>query len=327
MAIGSPEEGNPHHITRIMAQKNTSGANTIPRLVVKIIGSKQVKQFIEEPREADTSKKEENLLVEAEFDDDFKKPPERQDATMSMSDRQNRVDSALWAVINQVPNRMCVTAPSGDRSRSYIHPKTHHSCDPRAAEIGVSEDRDKAELSSAVREELSDWQLSSLRSAEDDVAALDPAITALSPWRRQVAHKLCVTVETGPGQGPGQHLSQRPSIPNQPSSQSELIARRRLRQSAAVCENRQVEEEKKREMRGERRGQVEEECEILTGRAATGSQEVSACTDPGAALSVQGIPRRQFPDGFPEQDGMNSTSLTRKETERKEAASAPAGPQ
>lgn len=30
------------------------------------------------------------------------------------------------------------------------------------------------------------------------------------------------------------------------------------------------------------------QCEILTGRAATGSQEVSACTDPGAALSVQG---------------------------------------
>lgn len=44
-------------------------------------------------------------------------------------------------------------------------------------QIGVSEDRDKAELSSAVREELSDWQLSSLRSAEDDVAALDPAIS------------------------------------------------------------------------------------------------------------------------------------------------------
>ncbi len=37
----------------------------------------------------------------------------------------------------------------------------------------MSEDRDRAELSSAVREELSDWQLSSLRSAEDEAAALD----------------------------------------------------------------------------------------------------------------------------------------------------------
>lgn len=37
----------------------------------------------------------------------------------------------------------------------------------------MSEDADKAELSLAVREELSDWQLSSLRSAEDEVAALD----------------------------------------------------------------------------------------------------------------------------------------------------------
>lgn len=37
----------------------------------------------------------------------------------------------------------------------------------------MSEDRDKAELSLAVREQLSDWQLSSLRSAEDEVAALN----------------------------------------------------------------------------------------------------------------------------------------------------------
>lgn len=28
-----------------------------------------------------------------------------------------------------------MTAPSGDRSRSYIHPRTPHSCDPRAAEV------------------------------------------------------------------------------------------------------------------------------------------------------------------------------------------------
>ncbi|XP_044055280.1 uncharacterized protein C1orf87 [Siniperca chuatsi] len=165
-----------------MAQKNTSGANTIPRLVVKIIGSKQVKQFIEEPAEdaGDSSQKEENPPVEAAFDDDFEKPPERQDVSRSHRQVQNRVDSALWAVINQVPDRRCVTAPSGDRSRSYIHPKTHHNSEPRAAEVletteqkGVPEDRDKAELSSAVREELSDWQLSSLRSTEDEVAALD----------------------------------------------------------------------------------------------------------------------------------------------------------
>ncbi len=30
-----------------MAQKNTPGAKTFPRLVVKIMGSKQVRQFIE----------------------------------------------------------------------------------------------------------------------------------------------------------------------------------------------------------------------------------------------------------------------------------------
>lgn len=33
-----------------------------------------------------------------------------------------------------------MTAPSGDRSRSYIHPKTRHSCEPRAAVLEVSEE-------------------------------------------------------------------------------------------------------------------------------------------------------------------------------------------
>ncbi|XP_036970181.1 uncharacterized protein C1orf87 isoform X2 [Acanthopagrus latus] len=175
---------NPDRITCIMAQKNTSGANPIPRLVVKIVGSKQVKQFIEEPRQdsGDVSEREDSRPVEAACDGDFKKPPEKQVVMVSSSDRkvENRVDSALWAVIQQAPDRRCVTAPSGDRSRSYIHPRTPHSCDPRAAEVleiseekGVSEEADKAELSSAVREELSDWQLCSLRSAEDEVAALD----------------------------------------------------------------------------------------------------------------------------------------------------------
>lgn len=43
--------GNPDHILYIMAQKNTSGTNTKPRLAVKIIGGKQVKQFIEKPQD------------------------------------------------------------------------------------------------------------------------------------------------------------------------------------------------------------------------------------------------------------------------------------
>ncbi|XP_049443052.1 uncharacterized protein C1orf87 [Epinephelus fuscoguttatus] len=166
-----------------MSQKKLSGANSAPRLVVKIIGSKQVKQFIEEPKEdsGEMAQKETNPPAEAALGD-FKKTPENQDVTVSRSHRQvqHRVDSALWAVINQVPDRLCVTAPSGDRSRSYIHPRTPHSSDPSAAEgpqtteqTAASEDRDKAELSSAVREELSDWRLSCLRSTEDEVAALD----------------------------------------------------------------------------------------------------------------------------------------------------------
>ncbi|KAK9519750.1 hypothetical protein VZT92_022459 [Zoarces viviparus] len=72
----SRSPGNPDHITCILAQKNTSGANSIPRLVVKIIGSKEVKQFIKEPQEdsGEMSEREENPPVDI-FNDDFQKPP------------------------------------------------------------------------------------------------------------------------------------------------------------------------------------------------------------------------------------------------------------
>ncbi|KAI3369108.1 hypothetical protein L3Q82_026074 [Scortum barcoo] len=128
--------GSPDHIACIMAHKHPSGANTIPRLVVKIVGSKQVKQFIEEPQDRDRGgslKKEESPPGEA-GDEDLKKPAENQDVTASRR-MQDRVDSAVWAEINKVPDRLCVTAPSGDRSRSYVHPKTRHSSDGRAAEV------------------------------------------------------------------------------------------------------------------------------------------------------------------------------------------------
>ncbi|XP_056234410.1 uncharacterized protein C1orf87 isoform X1 [Seriola aureovittata] len=173
-------------ITCIMAQKNTSGRNTVPRLVVKIVGGKQVKQFIEEPQEDTSEREAENPPVEA---------PDEPDVSRSHQQLHNRVDSALWAVINQVPDRLCVTAPSGDHSRSYIHPKTRqHVTEHRAAEPpetteqrGESEPRDKWELSSAVREELRDWQLSSLRSTEDEVAALDASLSG-TVNRSEITH-------------------------------------------------------------------------------------------------------------------------------------------
>lgn len=58
----------------------------------------------------DVSKKEESHPVEATYDGDFKKPPEKQDVLVSSSDRkvENRVDSALWAVIQQVHTAYCL---------------------------------------------------------------------------------------------------------------------------------------------------------------------------------------------------------------------------
>ncbi|XP_047443616.1 uncharacterized protein C1orf87 isoform X2 [Mugil cephalus] len=142
----------------IMAQKN------VPRLVVKIVGSKQVKQFIQENSPVDGIK------------DEFKNPLDVME--------EMREDSSVWAAITQAPGRLCVTAPSGDRSRSYIHPKTPRRA---AAEAGASEAGDKAELSSAVRDELCEWQLSSLTSTEDEASALDTSLSGKLD-RSQVTH-------------------------------------------------------------------------------------------------------------------------------------------
>ncbi|XP_016897530.1 uncharacterized protein C1orf87 [Cynoglossus semilaevis] len=161
-----------------MAQKNTTGVNTKPRLVVKIVGSKHIKQFIEE-QQGDLHQKKEETTAAAET---VVKPPDETEVTESASQKrlQSRVDSAVWTGINQVPDRFCVSAPSSDRSRSYIHPKTSHVIDRRSASgletrSSPSEDTGSSELSSVLRQELCDWQLSSLRAAEGAVSGLDPS--------------------------------------------------------------------------------------------------------------------------------------------------------
>ena len=123
----------------------------------------------------ETSEKE-DPLVEAADDDDV----DKQGVMASRRQLQDRVDSALQAVINQVnrvfyshlftfsfsqvqekkgkwrtnvftgcvslqvPDRVCMTAPSGDRSRSYIHPKTFHITESRAA--GAAETTEQVPL-------------------------------------------------------------------------------------------------------------------------------------------------------------------------------------
>lgn len=47
---------------------------------------------------------------------------------------EEKVERSFLCLV-QVPDRLCVTAPSGDRSRSYIHPKTQGGSGPRAAEV------------------------------------------------------------------------------------------------------------------------------------------------------------------------------------------------
>ncbi|XP_043086034.1 uncharacterized protein C1orf87 homolog [Puntigrus tetrazona] len=85
----------------------------------------------------------------------------------------------------QVPDRRCVTAPCGDRSRSYIHPESTtnlghskqlkpdtHSTEPRT-ERPVKSSREFGLLSS-VSEELQDLEPRTLQIVEEEVTSLDP---------------------------------------------------------------------------------------------------------------------------------------------------------
>ncbi|KAM4629551.1 uncharacterized protein C1orf87 isoform 2-T3 [Polymixia lowei] len=88
-------------------------------------------------------------------------------------------------MILNAPNRLCVTAPSGDRSLSYIHQKRLLRAEPKAVARASEttgqkdlpeEEGDKTWLSLAVGEELADWPPSSLKSTEEEVVALDPVL-------------------------------------------------------------------------------------------------------------------------------------------------------
>ncbi|XP_064789307.1 uncharacterized protein LOC135511762 [Oncorhynchus masou masou] len=106
-----------------MAPRNTSGTKAVPRLVVKIIGSKQVKYFITE----ETDKVNKAAIPPAVVDNVMKEPPDKQDSIVTRSHRQAEaeggVGSAFQAELHKASNRLCMTAPSGDRSLSYIHQK------------------------------------------------------------------------------------------------------------------------------------------------------------------------------------------------------------
>ncbi|XP_067303211.1 uncharacterized protein C1orf87 homolog [Pseudorasbora parva] len=92
---------------------------------------------------------------------------------------------SLLDALRQVPDRRCVTAPCGDRSRSYIHLKsTTNLSSSKQLQIPhitgeETEEPDKSGpecfLFSSVSEELKDWEPQTFQSIEEEVTSLDPS--------------------------------------------------------------------------------------------------------------------------------------------------------
>ncbi|XP_041694669.1 uncharacterized protein C1orf87 [Coregonus clupeaformis] len=127
----------------------------------------------------------------------MKEPPDKQNSIVARSHRQAEaeggVGSALQAALNKAPTRLCVTAPSGDRSLSYIHQRNpavtrtelragtaaraSEEEKPTSSYRDLPEEEQEDCLSLAISEQLADWQASSpLRTIQEEVVALDPAL-------------------------------------------------------------------------------------------------------------------------------------------------------
>ncbi|XP_051737064.1 uncharacterized protein C1orf87 isoform X2 [Ctenopharyngodon idella] len=167
--------------SHIMDGWKTTGKTSMPQLVVKIVGGKQIKYFTEGTKsptddlEVTNSSEDRNSPPNRVTDGDLsrKSSSHDQDPVGAVEHRESLLDA-----LRQVPDRRCVTAPCGDRSRSYIHLKStnnlghskqHHNT---GAEHVQTEERC---LLSSVSEELRDWEPHAFQSIEEEVTSLDPS--------------------------------------------------------------------------------------------------------------------------------------------------------
>ncbi|XP_012691588.2 uncharacterized protein C1orf87 homolog isoform X3 [Clupea harengus] len=186
-----------------MASKYTPETNAMPHQVVKIVGSKQVKYFVEggpnkekvlNEREAeDVHTSMGSILEDVSVHTGQITPSESPFLNEALTE-YTRIHKEL----QQIRDRQCVTAPCGDRSLSYIHLKKSLSAvtDLRRAaqQRSLSGGREKGELkdeepeervaqepeervAQAVREELQGWGVSPLKNIERDVLELDASFT------------------------------------------------------------------------------------------------------------------------------------------------------
>ncbi|KAL6483917.1 hypothetical protein MHYP_G00087900 [Metynnis hypsauchen] len=95
----------------------------------------------------------------------------------------NTESAIIHAALAQVPDRVCVTAPSGDRSHSYIHLRRPAANNTKALTQSHTEQEEvrhvhpEDRLLLLVSEELEGWKLQTLEKLQEDVAALDTSRT------------------------------------------------------------------------------------------------------------------------------------------------------
>ncbi|KAL2089550.1 hypothetical protein ACEWY4_014238 [Coilia grayii] len=172
-----------------MASKYTPETDTMPHLVVKIVGSKQVKYFVEGPNK----EKVFNEGVAEEVPTAMSCIPENESihsGKTTPSESPLNVlneDISIYKELQQIRDRQCATAPCGDRSLSYIHVKKSLSavtdlCKATQPQESLSGGKEEGELKEreleerllrAVREELRGWGGAPIRNIECDVLKLD----------------------------------------------------------------------------------------------------------------------------------------------------------
>ncbi|KAI7794521.1 hypothetical protein IRJ41_015318 [Triplophysa rosa] len=139
-----------------------SGKSAMPQLVVKIVGGKQIKNFV------DASSSEEKHSPRNQINDE---DLNRKSSINLEALRTEEHKEKLLAALRQAPDRQCVTAPCGDRSGSYIHMKTVSATTNNMT--NTKQLFPESWLLSAVSEELQGLESQITENIEEEVIALD----------------------------------------------------------------------------------------------------------------------------------------------------------
>ncbi|XP_042606712.1 uncharacterized protein C1orf87 [Cyprinus carpio] len=167
----------------------TTGKTFMPQLVLKIVGGKQIKHFTNGKKSPTDHLKVTNCSEHrhsppnrvTDGDSSRKSPSHDLEHLRPVEHTENLLDA-----LRQVPDRRCVTAPCGDRSRSYIHLKSTINMsytkqlmqNPHITEAQTEEPIKFSPefcLLSSVSEELQDLEPQTFQIIEEEVTSLDPS--------------------------------------------------------------------------------------------------------------------------------------------------------